>query len=70
MAKDSHILSTKNNSVFVIFMLETNNVVNFEQLGTGGEEITIEDITHERRARWLALSQHGRHPAGINQKHR
>ena len=42
MAKDSHILSTKNNSVFEIFILETNNVVKFEQLGMGGEEITIE----------------------------
>ena len=39
IAKDSHILSTKNNSVFVIFMFGnfsrslTNDVVNFEQLG-------------------------------------
>ena len=31
---DSHILSTKNSSVFVIFMFEflTDKVVNFEQL--------------------------------------
>ena len=38
-AKDSHIFSTKNNSVFVILMFEifnetlTNDVVSFEQLG-------------------------------------
>ena len=37
-AKDSHIFSTKNNSVFVILMFEiltktlTNDVVSFEQL--------------------------------------
>ena len=40
-AKDSHIFSTKNNSVFVILMFEiltetlTNDVVSFEQLGPG-----------------------------------
>ena len=40
-AKDSHILSTGNNSVFVILPFEifheslTNEVVNFEQLGPG-----------------------------------
>ena len=38
-AKDSHIFSTKNDSVFVILMFEnfnetlTNDVVSFEQLG-------------------------------------
>ena len=33
-AKDSHIFSTKNNSVFVIFNKTlTNDVVNFEQPG-------------------------------------
>ena len=40
MAKDSHILSMKNKSVFVMFMFEillnlslTKDVINFEQLG-------------------------------------
>ena len=35
IAKDSHILSTKNNSAFIIFMFEISNIVNFEQLGPG-----------------------------------
>ena len=40
-AKDSHIFSTKHDSVFVIFTFEncnemlTNDVVNFEQLAPG-----------------------------------
>ena len=36
MGNDYHILSTKNNNLFVIFMFEVltnNNAVNFEQLG-------------------------------------
>ena len=40
-AKDSHIFSTKNHIIFVIFTFEiltktlTNDVVNFERLGPG-----------------------------------
>ena len=48
-----HILSTKNNSVFVIFMFEiimnrslTNDVVNFEQLGPDGYLTRKELVKH------------------------
>ena len=38
-AKDSHVLSTKSNSVFVILMFGNfNESLNFEQLGPGSNE--------------------------------
>ena len=58
IANDTHILSTKNNSVFVIFMFEIlTNVVDFEQLGTG-VFVNYHQIMDEGLSQWLVRSKH------------
>ena len=58
IAKDSHILSTKNNSVFQIFMFEilnellNNDIVNFEQLGPGEKAANLKFLSLFHNFKW------------------